>query len=301
MTLNIRENFPLSSVCTFGIGGPAKYFALVKNLDELKESLEFAQENKLKPFIYGGGSNLLFPDEGLSTLVIKIAFKSITHSDYPTPKNLNTKALKCDAGVSWIEIARYCSQHSLYGLEGLYGLPGTVGGAVYGNAGCHQQETSDVLITATLFDSTSQQILKHQQKDFNFTYRYSNLKENKHLLVLSAVFLVSSDPNHKHGDPNTYSLERKEKQPNGLTTGSFFKNPPSHFAGQLIEQAGLKGFKIGGIQVSDKHANFFINTGTATAKDVIALQHHIQDTVLAKFNIQLEPEVQIVESQDWKS
>lgn len=295
MSLQIKENFPLSSLCTFGIGGPARYLALPRNQQELTEALEFAKSKNLKPFIYGGGSNLLFPDEGLNTVVIKISTKQITHT--LNPKTPNTVTLACDSGVTWIELARYCTQHQFYGAEGLYGLPGTFGGAVYGNAGCHGQETKDILLQAEILDTDTGMTTTYTPSDLKFDYRTSILKKHKNLIVLSVQIKLSANPNDAHGNANDYAQERKLKQPNGLTTGSFFKNPPNDYAGRLIEAAGLKGFQLGDIMTSDKHANFFINTGKATAAQVLALRDHIQTVVLQKFGIQLEPEVQIVESQ----
>jgi UDP-N-acetylmuramate dehydrogenase len=288
----MKENILLKTVCTFGIGGPARYFQLVRNLEDLKSALEFAESQKLKPFIFGGGSNLLFPDEGLDTVVIKIISNNIQLSDDKT-------YLQCDAGVSWIQIARYCSQNSLYGIEPLYGLPGTVGGAIYGNAGCHGLETADILIEATVYNTDIQEISTVTQAEFNFVYRKSGLKDTSNLIVLNAKFKISTNPAKSKGNPADHAEERKEKQPTGLTTGSFFKNPPANFAGKLIEEAGLKGYAINDIKVSEKHANFFINTGSATAKDVLKLKQYIQDTVFKKFGIKLEPEVKIIESQDW--
>lgn len=287
----IKEDFPLKSLCTFGIGGPAKFLLLPKNNQEIIEAFEFAQEKKLKPFLYGGGSNILFPDEGLNTVVIKVNSKQITL--------LETGFLQAEAGVTWTELARFCLQNNLYGLEALYGLPGTVGGAVYGNAGCHGLETKDILVSITIFDTKSADLSTKTVDHLEMKYRTTNLKAHKDLIVLSAQFRVSLDPSDSSGDPSEHSQERKLKQPTGLTTGSFFKNPKNDFAGRLIEEAGLKGFKINGIQVSDKHANFFMNDGTATSKDVIALKNHIQQVIFDKYQIKLEPEVQIVESQDW--
>jgi UDP-N-acetylmuramate dehydrogenase len=297
MSLQIKENFPLSSLCTFGIGGPARYLALPRTQAELTEALEFAKSKNLKPFIYGGGSNLLFPDEGLNTVVIKISTKQISHSLAPNTDTPDSVILTCDAGVTWIELARYCTQNHLYGAEGLYGLPGTFGGAVYGNAGCHGQETKDILLEAKILDTDTGMLTTYTPADLKFDYRTSILKKSKNLIVLSVQIKLSTNPSKAHGNPNDYAQERKLKQPTGLTTGSFFKNPPNDHAGRLIEAAGLKGFQLGDIMTSDKHANFFINTGKATAAEVLALKNHIQSVVFQKFGIQLEPEVQIVESQ----
>lgn len=293
--MQIRENFPLKTVSTFAIGGPARYFILAKNEQDLIQALEFANLNNLKPFFYGGGSNLLFPDEGLNTLVVKIAANKIEH-------NPSTNTLYAQAGVTWGQIARFCSQNNLYGLEALYGLPGTIGGAVYGNGGCYGLETKDCLLEAKILDLSTRQTDTYPASKFNFAYRTSDLKKNSKIHprhVLAATFKVSKNPKDASGDPSEIAQERKVKQPTGLTTGSFFKNPPNNFAGQLIEQAGLKGFEHNKIKISDMHANFFINTGGATAKDVIELMHIVQSSVKEKFGIELEPEVQIIESQDW--
>jgi UDP-N-acetylmuramate dehydrogenase len=293
--IQIKENFPLKSVCTFAIGGPADFFVLAKSEQEIIEAIKFSHSKNLKPFIYGGGSNLLFPDAGLRTVVIKILNKEIAYNE-----DLNE--LEVGAGVSWVELTRFLTKNNphLYGLESFYGLPGSIGGAVYGNAGCHGLEMKDVLVSVRCYDSNTDEVREILVQNLKMGYRHSDLKNNLNLIVLSAKFKVSKDKLQASGDPVEFAAHRNQSQPKGLTTGSFFKNPVGDYAGRLIEEAGLKGSKVGGIRSSELHANFFINDGTANEKDVLGLKELIQIEVENKFGIELEPEIQFVKSQDWQ-
>ncbi len=293
--IQIKENFPLNTVCTFAIGGPADYFILAKTEAEIIEAVKFSYSKGLKPFIFGGGSNLLFPDEGVRTVVIKILNKEIL-------ANLESKILSLAAGVSWVELARFVTKHDpqLFGLESFYGLPGTIGGSVSGNAGCHGLEIKDVLKTVKVYDPKLDKIINIDAADLDMFYRYTNFKENPNRVILAADFKVSLDSKDASGDPNEFATHRNFSQPKGLTTGSFFKNPKGDYAGRLIESINLKGKKVGGISISEKHANFFINDGSATARDVIELKDIIQSEVFEKTGVNLEPEIQFVKSQDWQ-
>lgn len=281
--LSIKENVPLAIYSSFHIGGPARYFAEIKSSEEALEALEYAKKNNLKTFFLGGGTNILFPDEGINALVIKSAIATIEK---------NALQLKVGSGVYTTTLAQYCLQHSLSGIETLFGLPGTIGGAIHGNAGSLGTEIKDVIESVTVINA-QHQLETLQVSELAFTYRGSALK-------LAPKFILHCVMNLVPGDPATMSQKmtetknwRRDKQPGGFTAGSFFKNPPNTSAGYLIEQAGLKGFSIGGAEVSNKHANFLTNTGKATNKDVMMLAAHVKQVVQEKFGITLVEEIQV--------
>ena len=284
-------NEKLSKYSTFQVGGPADFFYKVDSLDAqslntLSALLSFAKEVSIPVFFLGGGSNTLFADEGFRGLIIKIESREI--------EKLDNSQLKVDAGVPIPSLIMYSAENSLTGLEPWMGLPGTVGGALRGNAGCNGLETSDILKEATLLNLNDFTVHTVDSSYFEYSYRSSKIKKQPEL-VLQAVFQLQ---------PREISLEeqkerikefnqlRIKKQPFGSTTGSFFKNPnPKQPAGMLIEQIGLKGHQHGKAKISDKHANFFLNLGGATAKEILELSQLAIDKVKESFGLTLEPEV----------
>jgi UDP-N-acetylmuramate dehydrogenase len=285
--LNIKENLDLKNFCTFRIGGQAKYFAMPKSVDELKEAIQLAKDKSLPVLAVGGGSNLLFPDQDLDALVIRVAIQGI--------EQLDETHIKVGAGTNWVQLLKYCEQNQLYGLEAFSGLPGLIGGAVYGNAGAHDVEMKDVITEIEALNINTMQIETVSPAQYLAEYRHSSFKHNKHLIILNCTIQLSKDQSHNTGSPEDFSNFRKQNQPQGLTTGSFFKNPPNNFAGKLIEEVGLKGYQIGDITTSDKHANFFLNLGHGTAAQVEELKNHIIQEVKNQKQVQLEPEVQIID------
>lgn len=285
--INIKENVDLKNFCTFRIGGQARYFAMPKNTQELIEAINFAKSSSLPVLAVGGGSNLLFPDQDLQALAIRVSIQGIEPVD--------ETHIKVGAGTNWVQLLKYCEQNELYGLEAFSGLPGLIGGAVYGNAGAHGVEMKDVLTEIETFNIKTQEIQIVSPAQYQAGYRHSMFKDNKHLIILNCTIRLSKNPSDNTGDPAEFSAFRKQNQPQGLTTGSFFKNPPNNYAGKLIEETGLKGYQIGDITTSDKHANFFINLGNGTAAQVEELKNHVIQEVQAQKNIQLQPEVQIID------
>ncbi len=284
----MQFSVPLSRHCTFLVGGPADYFYEAKTGEIIPELISFARTHSLPYLIIGGGSNLLFDDEGFRGLVIKINLQNIERD--------NDK-VTADAGVSVAELLFFTIQNGLQGLEKWIGLPGTVGGAVVGNAGCNGLETKDILISATILNPENGQTKLALPDYFNYSYRHSALKESGEI-VLKATFQLQKSKLTK--DEQTALMreikqERQEKQPFGLSSGSFFKNPsPENPAGMLIDRAGLKGTKIGNAQISEKHGNFLLNLGGATSKDLKELARLTKHEVQAKFGIELQEEVQII-------
>ncbi|MBU1018169.1 UDP-N-acetylmuramate dehydrogenase [Patescibacteria group bacterium] len=286
MNLQVKENISLREFTTFRTGGPAKYFAEAKTAQEMHTLREFARKKQIPFVILGMGSNILFLDEGYPGLII--------HNKMSRMQIQNDR-VTAEGGVNLTKMILIASQHNLGGLSGLVNIPGTVGGAVYGNAGVPDIYIGDVLTHAVILPAHADKPVIVGPEYFQFGYRESKIKKNKDI-VLSATLKMRSEPSIKiRAEVGQYIRERTAKQPIGNTCGSFFKNPaqfPS--AGWLIEQAGCKGMEEGGAIVSPKHANFIINTGNATAKDILTLTLKIHQKVKDKFNINMEPEVQIL-------
>lgn len=287
--MQIFENFDLKKITSFKIGGKVNYLAIVKDLSELEQALEFASKKNLKPYIHGGGSNVLFEDANFKNVFIWIQIKEI--------KILDNKLL-VGAGCSWTELSRYCKENNIIGIEGLLTIPGTIGGAVYGNAGAFGQETLNFIDSVDVYNKRKKCVETIPIEKISYQYRHSSFKSNKHLIIISANFDLQKFEQTQTLD--SLKEKRDSKQPKGLTTGSFFKNPEGDYAGRLIEAAGLKGKQIGGARISDKHANFFMNEKNASFDDIIMLKNLCQKTVENKFNIKLEPEVQILLAKDLK-
>lgn len=250
--------------------------------------IKFCNIKKLPIFIFGGGSNILFDDKGFRGFVVKIETDHITFKG---------NQVKVDAGVLVSRLIKESIGKGLTGLEKWVGLPGTVGGAVRGNAGCNGLETKDILTGATIMDFKTGKVKQAKNTYFHYNYRDSKIKRTGEI-VLDAIFELKkktfSDKKQKEIMDEIRKF-RIEKQPFGKTTGSFFKNPsPDTPAGMLIDQAGLKGKTIGKAQISTKHGNFFLNLGGASYKEMIQLARLAKREVKRKFSINLEEEVQIV-------
>jgi len=271
---------------TLRIGGLADFFALVKNASDLDRCLAFARERGLKVLPFGGGSNTLFSSKGFRGLVLRLANEGIDFS--------NGKVC-VGAGESWPAVARACAGKGL-DCAPMAGIPGTVGAAVFGNAGAHGVCVGDFLQSAEIVDLQTGKILRKKAEWFQFAPRFSVLQRRRHFMVWR-VWLGNFPENApvKIAEKITQlARERRAKQPVGFSAGSFFKNPPGKFAGALLESCGLKGLKIGGAQISPQHANFFLNIGGATFEDFRQLATIAQEKVLAKFQIKLEREVQFL-------
>lgn len=303
--LDIKKNIPLKNYTTFHIGGPAKFFVEVESEDELLEALQYAKENSLEFFILGGGSNLLVSDKGFDGFVIKIRNSKF---------EIRNSSIECGAGVSLAMAVNESMNRGLGGLEWTGGISGTIGGAVRGNAGAFGSCMKDAIQSVKAIDTKDLGIKIYDLKKCEFEYRSSVFKENKNLIILSAVLKLEKGNKEKIQNKVKEIIKKRElKHPKENSAGSFFKNPivenkelVEEFerdqsikcrdnkipAGWLIEQAGLRGKKIGGAMVSEKHANFIVNTGDATAEDVIMLVSFIKQQVRDKFGIELREEVQ---------
>ncbi len=280
--LIILENEPMSRHTTFKIGGPAKLFLEASDIKAMKEALTILARFDISPFILGNGSNLLVSDEGFCGVVLKNSCKNVTVTE-------NT--VFAESGALLSTVANAALRTSLTGLEFAHGIPGTVGGALVMNAGAYGGEISQVLKSATYFHNGETFTINGDEHDFG--YRQSIYKNHPEFTVLSAEFeLARGNSDEISERMHDLAHRRREKQPLEFpSAGSTFKRPEGHFAGALIEQSGLKGYAIGGAEVSKKHAGFIINRGGATADDVLRLIDHIKETVYRDHGVELECEI----------
>jgi UDP-N-acetylmuramate dehydrogenase len=281
--MEIFSDHDLSNYGTYRIGGFADFFVEVRSEEEMIEALEWAQARDLPYFVFGGASNLLFDDEGFRGLVIRNRIDSIT---------INGDIVKVSGGTPMPTFVPAMRDAGLTGVEAWNGLPGTIGGAIYGNAGCFDVEVKDLLVEAQVW-LPGEGVQTLNLDWFEYEYRGSKLKKIPGTVVLSGTFqLAEGDRDEIEAKMKEIQTLRIQKQPPGLSTGSFFKNPAGEkSAGQLIDEAGLKGHEMGPMKVSEYHANFFMNTGGATSADVNALAEHVQMVVQDKHGVDLEREV----------
>ena len=282
--MNIVYNEPLKNHTSFKIGGPCDEFCVVTSKEELCELIEYAKGKGVPYTVMGNGSNLLVSDKGIRGLVIKMAkgFEGIS---------VEGTKITAESGILLSKLANVALKHNLTGLEFASGIPGTLGGAIYMNAGAYGGEIKDVVRKVTYYKDGK--IL--ETEEFDFSYRHSMFCESNSIILSAELELKDGKYDEIKAQMEDYSKRRSDKQPiSQPSAGSTFKRPEGFFAGKLIEDAGLKGCKIGGAMVSEKHSGFVVNTGDATCSDVLALIKHIQDTVMDKFGVKLETEVKIL-------
>ena len=288
--IEIRENEPLSKHSSFKTGGQTKIALFPKNADELSRALTYAKGSGKKYRIVGNCSNLIFDDKGFDGIIIFT--KGVSDALYIRKRD--SVLIKTECGRSLTELASEAGKkHSLTGLEFAYGIPGTVGGAVYMNAGAYGGQMSDVVVETEYFDTESGELKKLSTKDHNFDYRHSVFAEHPKYVILSTTLeLKVGNAEEIFSAMSKNMSSRREKQPLEYpNAGSTFKRPEGYFAGKLIEDCGLKGYTIGGAQISKKHAGFIINIGNATSDDILKLIEFTQESVLNAFNVKLEPEI----------
>jgi UDP-N-acetylmuramate dehydrogenase len=286
MDIKIEQNILLSQFTTYNVGGPAKFFASADNWKQMLALREFAKKQGVSYMVLGGGSNVLFPDTGYSGLIIMNKMNKV---------NFHGQSVTAESGVYLSKLVLIAAKYNLGGISGLANVPGSVGGALYGNAGVPDIWISNVFMHAEILPTTGNEPIIVGSDYCEFGYRTSRFKRTSDMILSVTLKLKPMPSPVVQAEIGEYMKARILKQPTGLSCGSFFKNPgqfPS--AGWLIEQSGCKGMKIGSAQVSEKHANFIMNTGGATATDIVELAKKVHDAVFAKFNINLEPEVQIL-------
>ncbi len=286
-TLELRLDEPMEKHTSFHIGGPAEIMAFPKNAEELRETLKISALLDCKPAILGAGTNILAPDAGVKGLVI--CMKDCLDS----MEQLDETHIRVSAGISMARAAMYAANLGLSGLEFAHGIPGSVGGGVYMNAGAYGGEISQVCTQVEVMNMAgSLQSLSDEQ--MAFSYRHSRL-EDEGGIVMSAVFALTPKPAEEiRAVMQDLMARRRSSQPLDLpSAGSAFKRPVGGYAAALIDQTGLKGYQIGGAAVSEKHAGFVVNLGGAKADDVKKLLTDVSDKVFVRTGIRLEPEIRI--------
>ena len=278
------EKEPMNLHTTFKIGGAADILITVNTVDELQTAISACKESGIPVMLLGNGSNLLVSDDGIEGAVIQLDgdFKAIT---------VDGCTITSGAGAKLSRLCTVALEHSLSGLEFAYGIPGSVGGAMYMNAGAYGGEMKDVALSVTALTSDGE-VREYPADQLQLGYRTSVFKTNKEIILFSKYNLHTDDPEQIKARMDDVMNRRKTKQPLEYpSAGSVFKRPEGAFAGTLIEQCGLKGKTVGGAQVSEKHAGFIINVGGATCKDVMDLVKLVQDTVKDETGYFLEREI----------
>ena len=283
----VTEYEPMDLHTSFRCGGAADLYVVPGTLGELMNVTDLVRRLKVPYLILGNGSNILFTDGGFHGVVIRVG-------EGLDRVRIEGQTVFVEPGVSLAKLAKMAAAEGLTGLEFACGIPGSLGGAVFMNAGAYGHEIKDVLLSVSSINSLGM-MKDRRPEDCRFGYRHSIYMDTDEVILGVKLFLQQGLKQDIEDAMKDYTQQRNSKQPVNLpSAGSFFKRPEGHFAGRLIEDAGLKGLQIGGAQVSPMHAGFIVNTGNATATDVIDLMHVVQETVMDKFGVFLEPEVRIV-------
>ena len=291
MPLEIKQNEPLSKHTTFAIGGPAKYFAAVKTKEEVLEAIDFAESKKLPFFVLGGGSNLLVNDGGYDGLIIKIQIGGV---------KVGEDTITAGAGILLSQLVNESANHGLSGLEWAVGIPGTIGGAVNGNAGAYGRSVSESVdeITVLVKDGGGWKEKKYSNKECGFEYRKSKFKHlaNREIILEAILKLRKSDTEKVRDEIRNTILQRKGKIPAQPSAGCVFKNIKKDgqlvvAAGKLVEECGLNGVKSGNAEIPHLHGNYVVNLGGAKAEDVLKLINLSKQKVKDRFNLELEEEI----------
>lgn len=281
-----RENEPMKAHTSFRIGGPADILVMPSDASQLEKVVAEARAEGLPLTIIGNGSNLLVKDKGIRGVVVKLgnALRGM---------ECDGERLIAEAGVSLAAVANKAAACGLTGLEFAVGIPGSIGGAVFMNAGAYDGEMCKVVTKVTVLTADGQ-VKVFSNDVLEFGYRHSSIQDNGAIIISVEMQLAKGDINEIKAKMADFTNRRTTKQPLDIpNAGSMFRRPPGHYAGTLIEEAGLKGYTVGGAQVSTKHAGFVVNVGDATAADVLRLIGEVQDKVYAHAGVRLEPEVRI--------
>ncbi len=293
--MTLLESEPMSAHCSFKIGGPVRALAVPEDVMSLAKLCSILKENHIAPMMLGNGTNILFPDEGLPLLFL------VSTEKLQKLFLLPDGAIYAEAGVPLSRLASFAQQNGLAGLEFASGIPGTVGGGTIMNAGAYGGELKDAIESVVCLYVPEQRLYELNNEQCAFAYRTSLFKRMGGCLILSVVFRLEK------GEGETIAAKmrelnerRRDKQPLDLpSAGSAFKRPEGHYAAALIDEAGLKGYTVGGAQVSEKHAGFVVNRGGASSHDVYELMMHVRSTVYREKGVELEPEI-IILPPDYK-
>jgi UDP-N-acetylmuramate dehydrogenase len=288
----LRENESLARYTSARIGGPAEFLLFADSADELAEQVRTGWQLGMKVFILGGGANVLVSDSGFRGLVLVNRARGVEFNE-----DGEYVVVRAESGVNLGVLARQCVVRGLAGLEWAATVPGTIGGAVYGNAGAHGGDIAGNLRMAEILQHDGT-VREWSNEEMDFGYRTSALKRQRngrnYVVLAAEMALTRGDAQALQAKVDEGVAQRKRTQPPGASLGSMFKNPPGDYAGRLIDAAGLKGKRIGGAEISTLHANFFVNLGECRASEVFALIHLAHDAVKAKFGVDLELEVELV-------
>jgi UDP-N-acetylmuramate dehydrogenase len=283
----IKINEPMKDHTSFKAGGCADFFIVPENSTQLIELVQFLKESQVPYYIMGNGSNLLVRDKGFRGVIIQI-YRNM--SDV----KIDGEEVWAEAGILLSSLSNKIMNSHLTGFEFASGIPGTLGGAIYMNAGAYGGEMKQVLVSADVVDEEGK-IITLTNEELKLGYRSSILQQKKYIVLSAKLKLQEGDIDEIKARINYLTEQRKAKQPLELpSAGSTFKRPEGYYAGKLIMDAGLRGYSIGDAQVSEKHCGFVVNKGNASAGDIIKLIHHIQNTVKEKFGVFMEPEVRII-------
>lgn len=289
--IECRSGEPMKKHTSFKIGGNVTAMFFPKTQNEVAALIRILHRFAVKPLIVGNGTNLLVEDGPLDIVVIK------TSGCLNKIEKSGETDITAESGVLLSKLAVFAMEHGLTGLEFAHGIPGTLGGAVSMNAGAYGGEMKNTVIKTTALtpDAAHFEITGDAH---DFSYRHSRFSDSEDVILSSVLKLEKGDADEIKGRMDALAIKRRESQPLNLpSAGSTFKRPKEGYAAALIEQAGLKGFTVGGAMVSEKHAGFVVNRGDATFKDVMAVMDHIRETVQRQFGIELEPEVKIIRSR----
>ena len=284
--LTILENEPMSRHCSFRIGGACDAMLLPSSIEDVEAVCALLAECGEKPFLMGNGTNLLVTDAPLHRIVLRMG------EDFSRIDPVNGTALRAESGATLSRLALFAAARGLAGLEFAHGIPGTLGGAVSMNAGAYGGEMKDVVTSVTYLDKD---LSLRETDDAGFSYRRSRFSDTDCIVLGAKISLHEDDPDAIRERMRSLAERRRSSQPLDMpSAGSTFKRPAGGYAAALIDQAGLKGYTVGGAQVSEKHAGFVVNPGGACFVDVLRLIEHIQNEVYRVSGIELEPEVKII-------
>lgn len=285
---NIIEDEPMYKHTTYKVGGPARIYLMVKDIESLVKTIKYCRKHHVMHMVIGRGSNLLFSDREYEGVIISLneCFDKVS---------INGSSIKAQAGVSMIALAYQAAKTGLSGFEFMGGIPGSIGGGIYMNAGAYKYDLASVVKSVTLLNE-NYEVVTYSNEQMEFSYRHSICQDNRRLIILEIEFeLTSKDPNEIKAVLDKRKERRMSTQPwNMPSAGSVFRNPEEKAAWQYIDECDLRGYEIGGAQVSPKHSNFIVNNGYASAKDIYDLIMLVQEKVYEKFNVQLKREVGLV-------
>lgn len=286
---NIKLNEKMDKHTSFKIGGPADIFIKAVSIDDIKSVLKVVNETKIPLFVIGNGSNILVKDNGIRGIVLKIELK-----DYEIKKENDSAIVRVQSGMQLGFLAQKLAQKEISGFEELSGIPGTIGGAIKMNAGAHGKEIKDIVLKTKYMDFNGN-IFEINNLQHEFKYRNSIFSSNKFIILETTLKLNNGKKEEIQGKIKEYSKYRKEKQPIEYpSAGSTFKRGEDFITAKLIDECDLKGYKIGGAEVSKKHAGFIINKDNATAKDIIDLITYVKEKVYEKFKKKIDLEIEII-------